>query len=929
MGRKHFVFMWIAIFFFCITYLFETASYATRTQRNASAHQVASNQVASNQVASNQVVPKQRVASLRVAKLREARQREANQKIFSDQEIGEIGTDRRTSTTDPRFKFANRNKKSHSELTQVASNQREARQRKAREREAQREARQREARQREARQREARQKIFSDQEVGEIGTDRRSYADPRSSIDRRASTPEPFSFASITKNANLKSLTNVERYLVEILAVDDLNKHVLSKNLKEQLMLAAEYKADLEQEPSSEPQASEPQAKLAVGPAFDSEGKITEKGSQLLQSKFSEHSKIVLKKLFKSLGRTSYANSMLVGPAGAGKSFAINQLVAILSFGVVPEFLNEFLKSPEPSPFIDLLKQSFFGKTQFIQIDNDLLSKDNTKSGKAFPKDELRVSSLLSELFGHAVNDFKEKGIRTVFILEEVATLPQLVQQKLKILLDKSGFKTASKNPIDKASEVGYSVIGITTPGEYRDMVGNDSAVERRYEYVYILEPTETEALDILINKKKEWFGRYNLVVEDEVLAYMISMRTFFSNPPLAMPDSVLKVMDGLFLWATERHNLTKEGEITVEDAYRYLIEQSHLPKSTWIPQEEGRPPLWDLEERVQSHVIGHKKEINQIVRKIKSGRTTGFSNLPVFIIMSPSGGGKDTLANAINLEMFGRKDSSLNFDVGGQSRGLSVLLEGTDKELPKLITALNEGSPHGLIVLNEILDADTRGLDSLKVLIETGVIRPKGKDSRARPLGLNILFIMGQYGEELLDGKSDEQIEEIVNNLSEQDLENMLMAGRDKGTKGAIPLALIQRAIKSGGLFFLKPTPTNKYIDILKLNLKGILQELKVKSQLNLIVDDSVLTFASDLAILNKRGTRGLDDLLNTFTKNVISVANDQGLPLRGITIKISVDLPIEKIILDHMDGDRVVKQYHFFPEDLLTSRCETFLNK
>ncbi len=702
--------------------------------------------------------------------------------------------------------------------------------------------------------------------------------------------------------------TEIERYLSHTLQVEDPKKFLLHLKLHEQI--------------------TNGMGESEV-PAFSEDGNLTEAGAIALTSIFSSQSKYVLKKLVKSMGRSDYSNAMLVGPAGSGKTFVINQLVAVLSLGFVPDFLNEFLTPEEPSPFIESLKESFLKKTQVVSVDYDLLSRDNTRSGQAYAKSEVRMRSLLIDLFQAAKEDFKKKGVRTVFILEEVAQLPPLVQQTLKTLLDETGFKTPSKNPMELGAEIGTSVIGITTPGEYREMIGNDSAVERRYEYVYLLEPTEAEALDILINKKDSWKERYRLDIQDHVLAYVISMRSFFSNPPLAMPHSVLKVMDGLFLWATERANRTFDEEITVEDAYRYLIEQSYLPKATWIPQEENKPPLWDLQPRVQSRIVGHEKEVEQIVRRLKAGRVTGFSEVPVFIIMGPSGSGKDTLAKAINLELFGHNGTHLNFDVGGpQGQGLSPLINGTERELPKLIVALNEGHPHGVIVLNEAKGMPSSEFDLLKVLIETGIIRPIGQDSRARPLGLNILFIMGQYGEELLEGKTDQEVEEIVRNLKEEDLIRILMEGEKGGTKGAIPYAVIQRALKSGGIFFLKPSPESRFIDIARHAVKSIVEIQKVKSQIDLQVDDSVLRFVSDLAKLNKRGTRGLEELLGTFTSTAISEAYDKGLPLRGIAVRISLRPESETLVVEHLDlSGKAINTYLFQPKELLTSRCDTLL--
>jgi ATP-dependent Clp protease ATP-binding subunit ClpA len=150
------------------------------------------------------------------------------------------------------------------------------------------------------------------------------------------------------------------------------------------------------------------------------------------------------------------------------------------------------------------------------------------------------------------------------------------------------------------------------------------------------------------------------------------------------------------------------------------------------------------------------------------------------------------------------------------------------------------------------------------------------------------------------------------------------LQTGRDGCRKGAIPNAVIQRAIKSGGIFFLPPIKQDRYIDIVRLNLKKILAKLKVKSQLSVEVDESILQMVVDIAIHQRKGTRGLDEILKYLTQTAVSEAFDRDMPMRGISIRISVN-ELKQVVVEHLSDEGIVKNsYPFEINSLLRSPCE-----
>ncbi len=715
-------------------------------------------------------------------------------------------------------------------------------------------------------------------------------------------------FASSALAANSKP-TALESYLTHDLKMRDGT---------EEFLLAVKKRQDIE-------------TAFLPDKAFDAEGEVNAEAREALLKTFSKISAQNLAKIMFALGRTSYSNVMLIGEAGSGKTFLIDQLVTLLTFGLAPEFLEVPLGLREnESEFLNELRGAFFKNTQFLLINHSLLSLDNTKPGNAFAKSDSRMRSMIADLFKAAKTDFKEHKIRTVFIMEEVATLPELVLEALKPILDNTGFKTSASTKLEKGEEVGYSAIGITTPGEYREMIKADSANERRFEKILNLEPSNEDVMKILSSKRDALLGRYGFYVDDETLVYLLSMKSFFASPPLAMPDSVLKVLDGLFLWATRNPAFRKHGEqLTIDEAYHYLVEQNHLPAHAWLPTADGKPPLWNLQKRVEAHVVDQTPAVTQIVRRIKTGRATNFREVPVFIIMGPSGSGKNTIVQAINKEMFGHDGKHLAFDLSNsaEARMRAILESSGDQDLPLLALAAEDGPANGAVTFDEAKDMPSSSFDQLKTVVENATIRPTGVDKRPRPLGLKPIFIMGQWGEEIFKDKTDDEVAEIMKIMTQERLKEILKAGAGNG-KGAVPAALIDRAVRTGGIVLLPPVKKSRYADVVAINAKRVVADLKTRSNLTVKIEPDIINFVAKTAAQQKMGLRALDGMLNDLTETAISEAYDLGLPLRGIKLKLNLKDDNSKVLVSHVNAEeKLIKEYELEIKDLLRANCAAFL--
>lgn len=87
------------------------------------------------------------------------------------------------------------------------------------------------------------------------------------------------------------------------------------------------------------------------------------------------------------------------------------------------------------------------------------------------------------------------------------------------------------------------SCIGATTPDEYRKYIEKDAALERRFQKIYVKEPTEEETLEILKGLKRKYESHHKVIYTDKALeaAVYLSKRYITDH---YLPDKAIDVID-------------------------------------------------------------------------------------------------------------------------------------------------------------------------------------------------------------------------------------------------------------------------------------------------------------------------------------------------------------------------------------------------
>lgn len=285
--------------------------------------------------------------------------------------------------------------------------------------------------------------------------------------------------------------------------------------------------------------------------------------------------------------------------------------------------------------------------------------------------------------------------------------------------------------------------IGATTPEEYKKYIENDAAFERRFQTVFIEEPSPQKAIHI-ITEVKNFYEKYHHV---EITPQAIESAVHLSQrylPDKFLPDKALDIIDeaaaGLRLKKfpnriTETLKKTekayckmvslKKKAVMNEDydlALQYRKKEKSLLKQiihlrqtaekerrqiagkitdehirhvianiTNLPQEEitrsETEKLLNLEKRLEKHIIGQQEAIVAVadtLRRSWAGVADRSRPIGSFLFLGPSGVGKTELAKTLAATLFDEPQSLIRIDMSEFAESLN---------LTKLI-----GSPAGYI---------------------------------------------------------------------------------------------------------------------------------------------------------------------------------------------------------------------------------------
>jgi ATP-dependent Clp protease ATP-binding subunit ClpC len=488
--------------------------------------------------------------------------------------------------------------------------------------------------------------------------------------------------------------------------------------------------------------------------------------------------------MIKILSRRRKNNPVVVGDAGVGKTVLIEGLAQKIADGRVPPSLRDM---------------------RIVSLDVASIMAGSKMRGDV----EEKVLEIVSEVI---------ESNNTILFIDEIHTIltsgiPGSTSEIASIL------KPALLNE-------DFRCIGATTTDEYSAYFESDNALARRFQPIFLTEPSIEETIEILKNLRPLLEAHHSINISDEAIYLSTTLSDRYISDRF-LPDKAIDLLDE----ASSTKRLSIEGEYEelssliskvrsiqaakdeyivkgrMESAEKFKKEEDSLKRkvktlevereakkrrrssivnaddvrkvvSNWtgIPLNtlgtKERSMLLKLDKRIKEMVIGQSEAVEGVVTAIKRART-GISDVDrpwaSLLFLGPTGVGKTELAKVLAKELFGNEDRLVQIDMSEMMEMHSV---------SKLI-----GSPPGYVGYQEggwLTEKVRRNPHSVILFDEI---------EKAHPDVLNILLQILEYGH-LTDGRGRKvnfknTIVILTSNIGAEEISRDKVLGFSKGTTG------------------------------------------------------------------------------------------------------------------------------------------------
>ena len=264
-------------------------------------------------------------------------------------------------------------------------------------------------------------------------------------------------------------------------------------------------------------------------------------------------------------------------------------------------------------------------------------------------------------------------------------------------------------------------LIGATTLNEYQKYIEKDAALERRFQPVFISEPTVPQTIEILRGLRDRYEAHHKVKITDEAIIAAAELSDRYVTNRF-LPDKAIDLIDqaaarvriGITSRPPEVAELDKkiqalkreresaslrkkyedakklEARITklenqrseTENTWRKKkgvttseVKREHIAeivsKVTGIPvtdlTQEEKEKLLKIKERLHGRIIGQEEAVTAVsdaILRSRAGLTEGKRPIAVFLFLGPTGVGKTELAKALAWVVFGDENAVVRIDM-------------------------------------------------------------------------------------------------------------------------------------------------------------------------------------------------------------------------------------------------------------------------
>jgi ATP-dependent Clp protease ATP-binding subunit ClpC len=474
-----------------------------------------------------------------------------------------------------------------------------------------------------------------------------------------------------------------------------------------------------------------------------------------------------IERVIQILARRTKNNPALIGEPGVGKTAIVEGLAQSIVNGNVPEPLLE---------------------KRVLQLDIGSLVAGTIYRGQF----EERLKKVIEEL----------KGSDSILFIDEVHML---------VGAGSAGSSVDAANILKPALARGeLQCIGATTLDEYRKHIEGDAALERRFQPVYVDEPSVEETIEILKGVKSLYEEHHKLKITEDALEAAARQSARYITDRF-LPDKAIDVIDeaasrvrmykmpqasslkDTFMaiksvqrekddaidaqkWAEATALRERERElkseleqlrvgwdsssatiaVTADDVAEIVSMWTGVPLTQLETEESAR--LLNMEDELHKRIVGQNEAIRAIsraVRRARAGLKDPQRPIGSFMFLGPTGVGKTELAKALAEFMFGSEDALLQLDMSefGERHTVARLVGAPPGyigyEDAGQLTETVRRRPFTVVCFDEVEKAHPEAVNMLLQILEDGHL----SDAKGRKVDFRntILLMTSNVGADVI----------------------------------------------------------------------------------------------------------------------------------------------------------------------------------
>ena len=507
--------------------------------------------------------------------------------------------------------------------------------------------------------------------------------------------------------------------------------------------------------------------------------------------------KMEIERVIQILSRRTKNNPVLLGEAGVGKTAIVEGLAQDIIKGDVPEVLRD---------------------KRIIVLDLALMIAGTKYRGQF----EERIKAVMEEI---------KRSKDVILFIDELHTLVGAGAAE--------GAIDASNILKPALSRGEIQCIGATTFDEYRKHIEKDSALERRFQPIFVEANTIDETVKILEGLRDKYEAHHRVKFTDDSLEASAKLSERYVSgrflpdkaidlideagararlKVLTVPQEIKDLEEKILYIVTEKEALIKQQDFEKaarlrddEKTLRFKLEGLRrdwskkrdqitpevgeeeiarlVSQITGVPiyrlEEKELKKLLKIEEELGKKVIGQADAIESIarsVRRARSGIKEPRRPIGSFMFLGPTGVGKTLLARALAEFMFGDEEALIQFDMSEYMEKFNVSrLVGA----PPGYVGYDEGGqlterirrrPYSVVLLDEIEKAHPDVFNLLLQILEEGRLT----DSYGRRVDFRntIILMTSNVGADIIRkrGSLGYSVAAVSENISYGDMKDLLL---------------------------------------------------------------------------------------------------------------------------------------------------------